>query len=425
MPALPHASWSTNKFACLVGLWLLIRLIPLFVLPSSFAADPDAYRQLAETLVNHRTFGFGPQPTAYRPPLYPLLLTLCVMAPFPFHWAAAILHLSLGLLTIWLTWQLARRCFSLAGAILASLLVACDPLLLYQSTQLMTETLAALLAVLLIWTWTRACEQPSPWRFALAGICLGLASLCRPTFLPWLALAPLTLLATPALRSRFFTYACLLTVATLTTLSPWVIRNQRVFDHLILNTTHGGYTLMLGNNTYYYEHLRRHGARAMWNPTNFHDHVQRMAPPPTSPSDELANDFNLNRAGHMTIRDDPDGFRRAAIARLATFWGALPQATAERQSTAAHVARQLTALWYAIILPLALLGIVRWLPCWRQPPMLATLALFACFTVIHLFHWTDLRMRAPLMPLVALASTSGVVLLAQLARVASHVVQGS
>ena len=35
------------------------------------------------------------------------------------------------------------------------------------------------------------------------------------------------------------------------------------------------------------------------------------------------------------------------------------------------------------------------------------LLLVACLTAVHTFYWTDMRMRAPLMPVVALAAAGG------------------
>ena len=95
-------------------------------------------------------------PTAYRPPLYPLLLTGCVALGEYSRLAIGLLHLALGVATVGLVlvlgrwWGLDRR-----AAALAALLVACDPILLRWSTQVMTETLATFLAVagLLVLTW--------------------------------------------------------------------------------------------------------------------------------------------------------------------------------------------------------------------------------------------------------------------------------
>ena len=46
-------------------------------------------------------------------------------------------------------------------------------------------------------------------------------------------------------------------LVTSAVVSPWVIRNRLVFGRWIATTTHGGYTLLLGNNPDFYRHLRQ------------------------------------------------------------------------------------------------------------------------------------------------------------------------
>src|SRR5262245_63504953 len=58
----------------------------------------------------------------------------------------------------------------------------------------MTETLAAFLAILSLWCLARFDVARSWFNAALAGGAIGLAALCRPTFLPWLALVGIGIL---------------------------------------------------------------------------------------------------------------------------------------------------------------------------------------------------------------------------------------
>ena len=126
--------------------------------------DRDAYREIAENLATYRIYGLGrsnetPRPTAYRPPLYPVLLAKLAgegLAVTPLR--VAILHWLLGMGTVGLTWFTAGMLCAESGdarnatsrwtatewrPTLAALIVACDPILLHWSTYVMTETLAA------------------------------------------------------------------------------------------------------------------------------------------------------------------------------------------------------------------------------------------------------------------------------------------
>src|SRR5487761_651937 len=129
--------------AALLVVVCLIRGGGLWLRSEQLAGDPDGYRALADNLLSSGVFGHGQVPTAYRPPLYPLLLAGCLKLTTHSIFAVAALHGVLGVATAVLTVVLGRQCRLGGFASLAGLLVACDPILLHQSTLVMTETLAA------------------------------------------------------------------------------------------------------------------------------------------------------------------------------------------------------------------------------------------------------------------------------------------
>src|SRR5690606_33601000 len=166
-PAMPDAAPSTSPWSrsswWLLGGVLLVALVirggALWGLRGNLEADPDSYRQLAENLLATGSYaralplddhpaGAVLLPTAYRPVLYPLLLAMWSRAGEVSLVAVGVGHLVVGLLTVALVFHLALRWkLGQLSAALAALLVAADPILIYQSSFVMTETLATLLAV--------------------------------------------------------------------------------------------------------------------------------------------------------------------------------------------------------------------------------------------------------------------------------------
>src|SRR6476469_11172122 len=71
--------------ASLLVFTLIVRGSVLWVMRGNLEQDPDAYREIAENLLRHGEFALGkrtadsadyqPTPTAYRPPLYPVVLS--------------------------------------------------------------------------------------------------------------------------------------------------------------------------------------------------------------------------------------------------------------------------------------------------------------------------------------------------------------
>lgn len=437
----------------LVGLLLaalLVRGSVLWAMRGNLDQDPDAYREIAENLIRHGEFALGRgdpaesgsdyRPTAYRPPLYPLVLSNLAAADRQqvSLLKIASLHLLLGVATVWLTWITALRCGRSApqdaisargasGPLLASVLIAFDPLLLNQQTLVMTETLATFLAILSLWCLTKFSDQPTWFNAALAGGTIGLAILCRPTFLPWLGLLLMAIPIAPLILRlgrcpdrastadcqvslaivHRLTTATVLTLFAIAILSPWAIRNYRVFGRPIVTTTHGGYTLYLGNNESFYRHLLQ-PHELPWVPDSgfWYELSKYSILPSLHEPTELFHDRYAYEVAKLAIKENPETFVIASIYRIRQLWSPLPHKLTADESTSRCLLRYATCAWYLTVYALAAISI--WKLRWNllQPPWLYGILLCVAFTAVHTFYWTNLRMRAPLMPFVALVAAA-------------------
>jgi 4-amino-4-deoxy-L-arabinose transferase-like glycosyltransferase len=184
-----------------------------------------------------------PGPSAFRPPVYPV--TLAVVDKLGGGLAAERLAGALlGLVTVLLIYLVAERLWGRRVAVLAGAIAAVFPPLVVLNASLLSEvlflplSLAAVLAVLRY-------REGERLRWAVAaGVLCGLAVLTRTSGLPFvLGLA----LGAWVLRPRFGRAALAAPVAvvlaTLVTVSPWVIRNAIVFDRFVGLGTGAGYAL--------------------------------------------------------------------------------------------------------------------------------------------------------------------------------------
>lgn len=405
--------------------------------------DPDTYRQLAGNLLADGTFGYRVpdattgeltlQPTAYRPPLYPLLLAAVGWADGVGSIRVAFLHGGLGVATVLLVYRLSQAWGLGRWGWCAALLIACDPILLNQSSLVMTETLATLLAVWGLLSLTRMTrDAPLPCTLR-AGAVLGLAALCRPTFLVWGAAVALARILPPwrhrskepcktseetvssfpgrdacDLRwpSGRLWLAASLVLSAAVILSPWAIRNTYVFGRVILTTTHGGYTLWLGNNPEFYQFLERSRWGDVWDSRHLDEQYLQIRQ--QTGHDELAADAWAHTQAVTSIQRQPASFARACVWRVTSLWGLLPHQIAADESAGRRLARYAVGVWYVAVFGLALAGIPA-LGCrLLRPPWLWGLLLCLSFTAMHAVYWSNLRMRAPLMPVVCLAAAVGV-----------------
>jgi Dolichyl-phosphate-mannose-protein mannosyltransferase len=447
---------------------LLVRSGVLWAMRDNLQQDPDAYREIAENLLRFGEFASGkrdigevtswPTPTAYRPPLYPVVLSNLPTASGlqVSLLKVAVLHVLLGVATVWLTWLTAAKLLSCrvhersemhlrpdertvhcaalmhpTAPLLAGFLVACDPLLLNQQTLVMTETLAAFLAILALWCLVKFDENRSWFAAGLAGGVIGLAVLCRPTFLPWLGLVAIGMLIVRGRNSEFriqnsefykrrwFTglnwrlaNVAGLVIGAAAVLSPWAIRNYRVFGKPIVTTTHGGYTLYLANNPNFYEYLRGESNSEPWVPGETFG--WRTVPFPlgipnwTPEQLELLTDDEYYSMARSAIRKERASFFYSCLYRLRQLWSPLPHKLTADESLSRRLLRYATCGWYCGVYALAAIGIWRLRRKLLAPPWIWGVLLCFAFTAVHTFYFTNLRMRAPLIPFIAIVAGAAI-----------------
>ena len=424
----PSASDANPSRVVVPGAWwaigiLLLALFSRIAIVAARSAelnvDRDAYLGMAQGVRDGRGLSIPgtAQPTAYRPPLYPLLLAP-VSAPRQ-AWLRAALQIVLGTATVGLTWLIARRlACSRFECGLAAGLVAVDPLLLLYTPQIMTETLATFLAA---GSLALVTGEPTGWsrrRQIAIGLTLGLASLCRPTFLLWTAalacwIAVRTLVRANTIADAIPMMARLrhlpwLVLATLVvTIAPWVIRNAVRMGYPIVTTTHGGYTLLLSNNDTYDLEVVQPRTGGVWSGPSL-DRWQRNLQAEMAAervSGELAQDRWMKTAAHQWIVAHPKRFLAACCERFMNFWRIFPG----QESGPASYASWCVAVFYGAQWGLVLLGLSRIRG--TGPRFLPGLLLIVTLSGTHLVYFSNARMRAPLVPVLAILAARGLAFL--------------
>lgn len=402
-----------------------VRLAACWYWAADLTYDRDAYLGIAQELAAGHGFCTPgtTQPTAYRPPLLPCLLAGGLLV-WPSAGATAAVNVVCGAGTVLITWWVAQRMLgSFWRSILAASLVAVDPLLLRYTAQPMTECLFAALTVSVVGLLFMAGQTPSCCaRWVGAGVVSGLAALCRPTIWPFLLFVSLA----GVVRHRKALRTLVPSLGTfwlglLLTVSPWVLRNAWVLGHPILTTTHGGYTLLLANNPVFYAEVARQpwgtvwdgASLARWQADLHAEMAQELGPAPG----EIASDRWQTQRAWKCLREDVPGFLYGMLYRVRSFWSLMPRgehthvdlhgAARPVGVVSADAVRLLVAVWYALCFGLAAWGMVRLMQnrAWWAVGLL--LGSMGSMQLVHLFYWTDTRMRAPLHPLLAVCAAGG------------------
>ncbi len=448
---------------------LILRCGALLIFSSHLQEDRDAYLTIAGQLAQGRGYcdPITQRATAFRPPVYTIILVPITRLAHP-EMGIALLHAVLGTATVFLTLTLGRRLGFKWCAYLAALLVAVDPLLLQYTTFPMTETIFTFLVTLLLAvviekenTRDRSdlCDAPGidrglirPFRptkpilFCLRrefgiGVIFGLCALCRPTIWAFGLMTAfwwccrvarenkpdrINLSATPGADRRLagpvrqvsyvqFFLAKIpwsMLLATTLTVSPWLVRNFVVMGTPILTTTHGGYTLLLGNNPVFYREVVRKPWGTVWDDASpdathqtwYQAVAKQMEQELPITASEIDRDRWTYRRAWQNIKNEPSLFIRACCLRFRRFWHVAPLGRSAKSVPV--MAQHAVRLFYVFVTIGFLLGIVRlkWAESSRWLPLAL---LLTSFTLVHLFFWSNMRMRAPLIPVIALLAAYG------------------
>ena len=297
------------------GLRLQAALTP----PEDVGNDAAAYMQIAKGLYEDQHYG-GPgqaSPNDWSPGA-PLLYGAVYYVTGGVHPTAALVLVALlGTATILLTYLLARRFAGPAAGVVAALLAATYPTFIENNGRLLAEPVALfwLPAAMLAFFW--ASDGGRIWRWLAPGALLGLTTLTRPEYLPFVALFALLALARVAWRHRErglraglvpgLAAAALLTAAFCGVLAPWTVRNYVVMDRFVPVTTGGGKALFVA--TYLpgdgRQQLVKRQLIARYDPTRPKDlpYEQVLATPMAPLLDRVAKRY-------------PDMTRDAALARI-------------------------------------------------------------------------------------------------------------
>lgn len=207
-----------------------------------FLPDEQDYYDLATNIARSFSYSLdGINPTAYRPPGYPLFLSI----PRYFGGGVVILRIlnyfMLGF-GIYLTYKILQREHSVLAGLIGAFLVIGYPVIFFTSGTLYPQILVSVLFLLIVYIYTS--EPYKPWNYAFCGLLFGSLILTVPTFIFTLLLFPVWL---GRKKNQLVGYLTMIGIA-LIVLGVWGMRNYVQFNELIFVSTNSGENLLLGNS---------------------------------------------------------------------------------------------------------------------------------------------------------------------------------
>ncbi len=200
----------------------------------------------AENILMGYGFSYVPgTPSTQFPPGYAFLLAGTFALFGKAYIAIWLLHISLGVAVVWLTYCLAKTGLTENASLLAATIVAIYPSFIFDPITLVKEIPYTPLFLLAVYWSVRGIDSGSPWHFALSGLSAGVATYFRAEIAGFVVVAALLLVLFR--RARWQSILLLVGLFGIVVF-PWTMRNSLIHHRLVFLSTLGGYNLYVGNN---------------------------------------------------------------------------------------------------------------------------------------------------------------------------------
>lgn len=371
---------------------------------SVYGNAPDLLA-LAKNMADGRGYLDGEgHPDSYFNPGYPCFLAGCRLLAGDSLLAVKIAHILLDIATaVALSWLLLQLGSALTALFFATAF-ALHPLFLHLSNNVNDEPLLIFFATTSFVALYQALDRPAAWRFALAGLLLGLAIFTRstPIFLP-LVVASVMFFVTGKLKVNRVTHWLAYLLASIMVLLPWAYRNNVVFGRFAFGVRGIGTNLWGGSDPRIFASYGQAKSAALAKIEI--EMAAKGIQPPTENTVFDREHWHLR----MAIQQYKDLLRQPTALTRVLFLKATRTLYATEERPSAHV--PLILLQIPTIL-LAIYGTVR---LWKRPET----RMLAWLLVLHIGYYYGvvsvgmpmIRYFIPALPLLLAAAAVGLVAL--------------
>lgn len=340
--------------------------------------DEREYNQLAQSILSGNGYRNSEgEPTAYRPPGWPFLLSVIYrLSPYPL--AAKLFNAFACACTAGLLSVLVARIIP-EGRIFSPLLVLLYPAGMYTASTLYPQTFATLLFVAILILLIN--RQLTSLLTSAAGMLFGLLVLTVPSFL---LITPLLLIGILAADRRnlsfFISRSALFLLCMAMVIAPWSIRNARLFGGIVPVSTNSGINLLLGNSE---NTGPNSGVRV--DLSRYEQEVTGM--------DEFAKNERFSQQAISWMRANPRAAARLYFLKVINYFNFRAElATKGEQSPVKD------AVMFLSYYPLLFIAIIRLLACRRYRLSRAEALLYVLYfgnALTSAIYFTRIRFRIP------------------------------
>ena len=383
-----YSKYFVALFAILLSSFFSFFIYPHMMDSFHAVLDPDDYGTLGYGLWLNGSLSFYPDtlPTVTRGPVYPLFIAaLLAMTkgwyPYAIQFAQCVLF---GLTTL-LTYFMAARIWNKSVALYAQIGCALYPFLIWYTPRIWIEILAAFLFTALIAGTFCLSRSPTMFKAVFVGVLLGVCTLCKQTFLPFILIIPLLLFV----FDRKIKKTCLIAVCVTAILVvfPWSLRNWNLAKRPIPVHLLAGQNFQRGDTYCRYYPKAPLSSRALWElgteeiEALCDDHL-------TGVEKEVADESALLKKSFETYRHDPVFLLKKIALNSIYFW----MLGETREKTIVIASTQLVLV---ILFVLAVISLIKTRRCAAE---MIPVCLVVIYYASHLPIYANARFSVVLIP---------------------------
>lgn len=364
-----------QRLLYILALGLILRAGYSFYLSERLTfPDEIRYDRIAHELIMEK--GFVSSSTS---PGYPVFLASIYGFYGRSFLTVRVVQALLGTGLILLIYLIGKKFFSEKAGLISASLSAFDPVAIFFTGLLLSETLYSFILLAAVYFWLKNRF------FWFTSILWGMAILIKPISLQLLLFCALVKIIASRFHKKTIMSTLGICLLSLAIQFPWVLHNYSLWGKFILTTTGGGITLYESNNP------RADGGpgyeKIVWT-----EEMKKM--------NEVEIGRYFKHEALEFIRKNPGRFLELAGKKFLRFWSVVPNAKDFQKP----VYFWTSLIFYTPVFILGCLGIIQGIKRWRE------LGLFYCvlifFTLTHMVFLGSVRYRMPVMPLMLLFAAS-------------------
>ncbi|MCM8786158.1 MAG: glycosyltransferase family 39 protein [Candidatus Omnitrophica bacterium] len=358
-------------FIFIIG--FLLRIAFVLTLKNNFYFDDEfEYFKMVQNFLSGKGLIVGENLKSFRPPLYPLVISVLILFKFNLI-GIRVFQSFISTLTVYFIYLIGKKTFGEKTGIVSAFISSFYPFFIFYNGFLLTETLFVFFTVLSIFYLIMTTERNGKVSF-FSGIFLGLSGLTRPILQLYLPVSILHILSFKENLKIRFRKIILLVIGFCLTLSPWIIRNYKIFHKFIPGTTMGGWVFWEGNNPY------SEGGPCSYFPKGILE------------IEEIERDKLLYRMTFEFIKKNPERFMWLLLNKFKRFWNIVPNAPEYKRK---YFYRIVSIFSFGILLPFFIIGFFISLKN-KKAQFLHSLIIL--FTIFHMIFLSSIRYRLPIEP---------------------------